>query len=220
MGGFGLDGVMKLDRMTRPELEESLGLSLGERALMVTFHPETASGASPRAQMAELLAALEETAAQLVFTMPNVDNEGRVLFGMIEDFLARHPERACVHTSLGQRRYLSALAEVGAMVSNSSSGLLEVPAFGKGTVNIGARQDGRLRAASVVDCAAERRPSRRCCRRPSARRSRGRRTPMATVEPAPARSQPSRTGSGLARHSDRNVSTTCPQRRASFDRYR
>ncbi|MBO80885.1 MAG: UDP-N-acetylglucosamine 2-epimerase (hydrolyzing) [Citromicrobium sp.] len=156
VGGFGLDGVQKLDRMTRPELEESLGLSLGEQALMVTFHPETASGAAPRTQMAELLAALEESLAQLIFTMPNADNEGRALFGMIEDFVARHPGRACVHTSLGQRRYLSALAEVDAVVGNSSSGLLEVPAFGKGTVNIGARQDGRLRAASVVDCAAER----------------------------------------------------------------
>lgn len=156
VGGFGLDGVMKLDRMSRPELEESLGFSLGERALMVTFHPETASGASPRAQMAELLAALEETAEQLIFTMPNADNEGRVLFGMIEDFVACHPGRACVYTSLGQRRYLSALAEVDAVVGNSSSGLIEVPAFGKGTVNIGTRQKGRLRAASVVDCAAER----------------------------------------------------------------
>jgi GDP/UDP-N,N'-diacetylbacillosamine 2-epimerase (hydrolysing) len=157
VGGFGLDGIVKVDRMTRSELEKSLGLSLGERALMVTFHPETASGASPRAQMVELLAALEETNAQLVFTMPNADNEGRVLFEMIEDFVARHPERACVHTSLGQRRYLSALAEVDAVVGNSSSGLLEAPAFGKGTVNIGIRQDGRLRAHSVVDCAIERR---------------------------------------------------------------
>lgn len=156
VGGFGLDGVMKLDRMTRPELEQSLGISLGETALMVTFHPETSSGTSPRTQMTELLAALEENSAQLVFTMPNADNEGRVLFGMIEDFVARHPSRAVAHTSLGQRRYLSALAEVDAVVGNSSSGLLEVPAFGKGTVNIGARQDGRLRASSVVDCAAER----------------------------------------------------------------
>lgn len=156
VGGFGLDGVMKLDRLARSELEDSLGISLGDTALMVTFHPETASGASPRVQMTELLAALEKTSAQLIFTMPNADNEGRVLFEMIEDFVARHPERACAHTSLGQRRYLSVLAEVDAVVGNSSSGLLEVPAFGKGTVNIGARQDGRLRASSVVDCAAER----------------------------------------------------------------
>ena len=156
VGGFGLDGVMKFDRMGRLELENSIGMSLGETALMVTFHPETASGASPRAQMAELLAALEDTVAQLIFTMPNADNEGRALFAMIDDFVARHPGRSCVHTSLGQRRYLSALAEVDAVVGNSSSGLIEAPAFGKGTVNIGARQDGRLRAASVVDCAAER----------------------------------------------------------------
>jgi len=142
--------------MTRTELEESLGMELGATSLMVTFHPETASGADPQAQMKELLAALEYTPAQLIFTMPNADNEGRVLFAMIEDFVARNPERACAHVSLGQRRYLSALAQVDAVVGNSSSGLIEAPAFGKGTVNIGARQDGRLRAASVIDCAATR----------------------------------------------------------------
>lgn len=156
VGGFGLDGIRKLDRIARPELEESLGISLGKSALMITFHPETASGASNRLQMTELLAALEETSAQLIFTMPNADNEGRVLFSMIKDFVARNKGRSCVHRSLGQRRYLSALAEVDAVVGNSSSGLIEAPAFGKGTVNIGARQDGRLRAASVLDCVAER----------------------------------------------------------------
>jgi GDP/UDP-N,N'-diacetylbacillosamine 2-epimerase (hydrolysing) len=156
VGGFGLDGVMKLERMSRAELEESLGISLAPSALMVTFHPETASGASPRMQMAELLAALEETSAQLIFTMPNADNDSRVLFRMIEDFVAGNKGRACAHVSLGHRRYLSALAEVDAVVGNSSSGLIEAPAFGKGTVNIGGRQDGRLRASSVVDCAAER----------------------------------------------------------------
>lgn len=156
VGGFGLDGVMKLNKMNRAELEASLGLSLGTRSLMVTFHPETASGADPRAQMAELLAALERTDAQLIFTMPNADNEGRALFAMIEEFVARHPDRACAHVSLGQRRYLSGLAHVDGVVGNSSSGLIEAPAFGTGTVNIGARQDGRLRAPSVIDCVAER----------------------------------------------------------------
>ena len=156
VGGFGLDGVMKCDRMSRTELEESLGMSLGDASMMVTFHPETASAADPRAQMVELLAALEDRSEKLIFTMPNADNEGRALFAMIEDFVARHPDRACAHVSLGQRRYLSALAEVDAVVGNSSSGLIEAPAFEKGTVNIGVRQDGRLRARSVVDCDADR----------------------------------------------------------------
>lgn len=156
VGGFGLDGVAKLERMSRSDLEASLGLSLGEVSLLVTFHPETATGVNPRAQMIELLAAIEMVPAQVIFTMPNADTDGRGLFEMILEFVSTHPERACVHTSLGQRRYLSLLAEVDVVVGNSSSGLIEAPAFGKGTVNIGARQDGRLRAPSVLDCRAER----------------------------------------------------------------
>ncbi|WP_286829426.1 MULTISPECIES: UDP-N-acetylglucosamine 2-epimerase [Kordiimonas] len=156
VGGFGIDSIVRLDRMDRAELEASLGFSLGGRNLMVTFHPETATGESARTQMSELLAALEDTDAHLIFTMPNADTEGRILFSMIEDFVATHPERACAHVSLGQRRYLSALAQVDGVVGNSSSGIIEAPAFGKGTVNIGARQDGRLRAASVIDCRANR----------------------------------------------------------------
>ncbi len=156
VGGFGLDNVLKLEPMSRDELEESLGLDLGARSLMVTFHPETASGAAPTQQMQELLAALEQIDAQLIFTMPNADNEGRALFTMIEAFVVANPGRACMHTSLGQRRYLSALGEVDGVVGNSSSGLIEAPAMGTGTVNIGTRQDGRLRAASVIDCPAER----------------------------------------------------------------
>jgi GDP/UDP-N,N'-diacetylbacillosamine 2-epimerase (hydrolysing) len=156
VGGFGLDGVLRLDRMDRAELETSLGWTFGARNLLVTFHPETATGNSAATQMAELLAALEQTDAHLIFTMPNADTDGRTLFALVNDFVDRHPRRACAHVSLGQRRYLSALALVDGVVGNSSSGLIEAPALGKGTVNIGARQDGRLRAASVIDCPAER----------------------------------------------------------------
>ncbi len=157
VGAFGLDGILSLNRMNREELERSLGITFGPRNLIVTFHPETASGVVPAAQMVELLAALDEIDAQLIFTMPNADNQGRKLFEMIEDFVASHPGRACAHISLGQRRYLSTLAEVDGVIGNSSSGLIEAPAFGKATVNIGRRQTGRLRAASVIDCPAERR---------------------------------------------------------------
>lgn len=156
VGGFGLDGVMHLDRMERPQVEELLGIELGQTNLLVTFHPETASGAKPRDQINELLAALEEDDATVIFTMPNADNDSRELFGLISAFVDRNKHRACAHVSLGQRGYLSTLALVDAVVGNSSSGIIEAPAFNKGTVNIGARQDGRLRAASVIDCPAER----------------------------------------------------------------
>jgi UDP-N-acetylglucosamine 2-epimerase len=42
------------------------------------------------------------------------------------------------------------------VAGNSSSGLYEAPSFGIPTVNIGERQTGRLKAASVIDCRADR----------------------------------------------------------------
>jgi GDP/UDP-N,N'-diacetylbacillosamine 2-epimerase (hydrolysing) len=90
----------------------------------------------------------------LIFTMPNADTEGRVLFRKIEDFCALHPQ-ARAYTSLGQLRYLSCIQHVDGVVGNSSSGLAEVPSFKKGTINIGDRQRGRLKAASVIDCSPD-----------------------------------------------------------------
>ena len=81
---------------------------------------------------------------------------GRGLFELLQTFVAQHSARACVHTSLGQTLYLSVLAMSAGVVGNSSSGLIEAPAFGVGTVNIGSRQDGRLKAVSVIDCAPKR----------------------------------------------------------------
>jgi GDP/UDP-N,N'-diacetylbacillosamine 2-epimerase (hydrolysing) len=87
--------------------------------------------------------------------MPNADAEGRVLFRKIEDFCQLHPH-ARAYTSLGQLRYLSCIQQVDGVVGNSSSGLAEVPSFKKATINIGDRQRGRLRAASVIDCEPDR----------------------------------------------------------------
>ena len=56
------------------------------------------------------------------------------------------------HPSLGYLRYLSAMKYCTAVVGNSSSGLLEAPALKTPTVNIGDRQQGRVRTKSVKDC--------------------------------------------------------------------
>ncbi len=87
--------------------------------------------------------------------MPNADTDGRVLIEMVERFVANRPG-ARAYTSLGELRYLSCIAHVDGVVGNSSSGLTEVPSFRKGTVNIGDRQRGRLKAASVIDCKPDR----------------------------------------------------------------
>jgi GDP/UDP-N,N'-diacetylbacillosamine 2-epimerase (hydrolysing) len=152
VGGLGIDSIMRLKLLARTELEASLDFKLGQKSLLITFHPVTLEKATAADQMAELLAALgtlQDT--QLVFTMPNADTDGRVLIRMVGQFVSQH-DNARHYSSLGQLRYLSCIAHTDGMVGNSSSGLLEVPSFRKGTINIGDRQRGRLQASSVINC--------------------------------------------------------------------
>ena len=152
VGGLGIDNIKRLKLLDRAELELALGFQLGRKNLLITFHPVTLENATATDQMAELLAALETlTDTRLIFTMPNADTDGRVLIEMITQFVAKH-SNAHAYTSLGQLRYLSCIQHVDGVVGNSSSGLIEVPSLKKGTINIGDRQRGRLKAASVIDC--------------------------------------------------------------------
>jgi len=156
VGGLGIDNIQRLELLDRTALEASLDFELGPKNLLVTFHPVTLEKSTAGAQMAELLAALEALEdTHLIFTMPNADTDGRILIDMVEQFAATH-SNARAYTSLGQLRYLSCIRQMDGVVGNSSSGLAEVPSFRKGTINIGDRQRGRLKAGSVIDCAPER----------------------------------------------------------------
>jgi GDP/UDP-N,N'-diacetylbacillosamine 2-epimerase (hydrolysing) len=152
VGGLGVDAIKRLRLLDRPALEESLGIRFGVRNLLVTFHPATLDQEDAVRQMHELLDALkEESETRLIFTYPNADTDGRGLIPLIRQFVGNHPN-ACAFASLGQLRYLSCMQFVDGVVGNSSSGLLEAPTFNIGTVNIGSRQRGRLKALSVIDC--------------------------------------------------------------------
>lgn len=156
VGGLGVDCIKRLKLLDRSELENSLDFKLGKKNLLVTFHPVTLEMATAEEQTTELLAALAKLQdTQLIFTLPNADTDGRVMIEMVKRFVAQH-SNAHVYTSLGQLRYLSCVAYVDGVVGNSSSGLLEVPSFRKGTVNIGDRQRGRMQAASVINCEPKR----------------------------------------------------------------
>jgi len=152
VGGLGIDNIKRMKLLDRADLEASLDFKLGQKNLLITFHPVTLEMSTAVDQMSELLAALAALKdTKLVFTMPNADTDGRPLIKLVENFVEQHPN-ARAYTSLGQLRYLSCIAQVDGVVGNSSSGLIEVPSFRKGTISIGDRQRGRLKAASVINC--------------------------------------------------------------------
>ncbi len=157
-GSTQLDHVHRTKLLSLAELQDSLGFQFLQRNLLVTFHPATLDSRSAADQCAEVLAALESLDKNIgfIFTLPNADNDGRIIAEMIKTFVDKMGARAVAYSSLGSVRYLSTLAIVDAVVGNSSSGLIEAPSFHKPTVNIGDRQHGRVRPPSVIDCDAER----------------------------------------------------------------
>lgn len=152
VGGMGVDAIRRLKLLSRKDLEKFLGFKFLDKNLLITFHPITLEKDSSTQQMKQLLLALEEHAdKRLIFTMPNADPDSMAISELIESFVERNKNARSV-ISLGQLRYYSCIAQVDGVIGNSSSGLLEVPTFRKPTINIGIRQKGRLKAASVIDC--------------------------------------------------------------------
>lgn len=156
VGGMGIENIKRLKLLSKEEFEHSIDFKLGEKNLLVTFHPVTLEHGTAQEQFKALLEALDTLKnTHIIFTKANSDTDGRIINQMIDDYVSKNTHRAISFASLGQLRYLSALQYVDAVVGNSSSGLLEAPCFKIATINIGDRQKGRLKAASVIDCIPE-----------------------------------------------------------------
>lgn len=155
VGGLGIENIKRLKLLSKTAFEEVIDFNLAPKNLLVTYHPETLENASVRTQFQALLNAIDALAnTNIIFTKANSDTDGRVINAMIDHYVAQNTHKSVAFSSLGQLRYLSALQYIDAVVGNSSSGLLEVPSFKKATINIGDRQTGRLKAQSIIDCAA------------------------------------------------------------------
>ncbi len=156
VGAPGLDHLTRTTLLDAEAIRETLDIAADAQYFLITVHPATLGDGDPAAEIDALLEALDGFAGYTaVFTGVNADSGSDAVTRRIGDYVARQPQTARLFQSLGQQRYLSAMKQAAAVVGNSSSGIIEAPALGVPTVNIGPRQDGRLRAASVIDCVAD-----------------------------------------------------------------
>jgi UDP-hydrolysing UDP-N-acetyl-D-glucosamine 2-epimerase len=149
-GAPALDVVHSFRAMNATELEAAFGIRVTPETVLVTFHPTTLEYEQAAWQVDELLSALRTSGHPTLFTMPNADTKGLVVRSRIEDYVRKEPNAAAAE-SLGTNGYFSVLSLCAAMVGNSSSGLIEAPSFHLPVVNVGTRQQGRVRAANVID---------------------------------------------------------------------
>lgn len=156
-GSPGLDNLQKLSFISKSELENQLGLKFGKINFLITYHPVTLySKEKNELAIENLLKALNNfPEAHFYFTGSNADSFGKHMNKKIIDYIRNNTSRAIFHISLGQLKYISLLKVVDVIIGNSSSGLIEAAALKIPTINIGPRQDGRLKSSSVIDCAED-----------------------------------------------------------------
>lgn len=153
VGALGVENIKKLPLMSKEEIETDIKFKIDKKTILVTYHPVTLGNHTVEQDITEFMNALcQRPDIRVIFTMPNSDTGSQAIVDAINGFVAKNQERSVAYKSLGVLRYLSVMKEVGAVVGNSSSGLVEVPSFGIPTLNIGDRQKGRLAAESVLNC--------------------------------------------------------------------
>lgn len=152
VGGLGVDSIKSYNFLTKSEIEKRLNFKFLKKNILVTFHPETLNKDSTKKNFTILLSVLKKLKnTNIIFTMPNHDIDCSIIHSLTLNFVKKE-KNAYFFKSLGQKVYYSCCKYIDCMVGNSSSGLLEIPSFKKYSVNLGDRQKGRIKAASVINC--------------------------------------------------------------------
>lgn len=132
------------------EIEKALGITVDEKYILATVHPETSGNIDNLKKLEELLRALESIDNMVIFTASNADAGGGEINQRLQEF-CRQRENAFFYKSLGRKLYLSLLKGAAAVIGNSSSGIVETAFWGVPALNLGRRQEGRIRGKNVID---------------------------------------------------------------------
>jgi UDP-hydrolysing UDP-N-acetyl-D-glucosamine 2-epimerase len=152
-GAPSLDHLRRQTLLTNEQLASKLQIDLRQPTILIAYHPVTLARDTIQ-EANELFSALDQLPDQLLFCFPNADAGGRALIERTISFL--HERRSGkLFVNLDALTYWSLLREIGLLLGNSSSGIMETASFALPTVNVGFRQQGRERARNVMDAAPD-----------------------------------------------------------------
>ncbi len=153
IGVPGLDDAEQGFDVSRSEIEKYLNISLSEKFALVIFHPVLEDQEKSALQLRNVLKVILETELQCLLFLPNADAGHDFILKVIHEYRNNQAIHRVLHVP--RRLYLGILAQASVMIGNSSSGIIEAPYFRLPVINIGPRQQGRVRAGNVVDIDGE-----------------------------------------------------------------
>jgi UDP-hydrolysing UDP-N-acetyl-D-glucosamine 2-epimerase len=151
-GSLAVEGLSDEPLLSRTELGSRLAMDIPDSFVVCAVHPVTTSTTEVMAILDSLeIAFSEHPFLRVLLTAPAPDPGFEAIERRFEQWCSQQPEVFSYRASLGSTNFLSLVSLSAGLVGNSSAGLLEVPSLGVSTLNIGSRQQGRVRASSVID---------------------------------------------------------------------
>jgi GDP/UDP-N,N'-diacetylbacillosamine 2-epimerase (hydrolysing) len=152
VGSMGVEAIKSYKILKKEDIEKLLNIKFNKKNILATFHPETSNSKEINRnnlnKFLNSLGKLRETS--IIITMPGADHYYKMILSVIKKFSSKN-KNVFFFKSLGHSYYFSLCRIVDFMIGNSSSGIIEMPSFKKGTINIGARQLGRIQANSILN---------------------------------------------------------------------
>lgn len=153
VGAMGVENIKRLKLLDREQLAEAIDFDLKMPYAVMTFHPVTLEQRDSLKDVEEILKAIDFVDdMKFIFTKANADDGGTQINERLQEYSIQNPDKVKLFDNLGQIRYLSAVKHCTFVLGNSSSGMIEVPALNKPTVNVGNRQKGRIKIDSIINC--------------------------------------------------------------------
>ena len=153
IGSLAIDNLKLINFFSKEKIEKKIRSKLFDKNFLITIHPETTGNNHLNTNLDKVLDCLSSFKdTKLIFTYPNLDLGSNKILKKIKNFVKNNKSNSIIIKSLGQKLYFSIVKFSSLIIGNSSSGIIEIPSFGIPSINLGDRQEGRLRSKSVIDC--------------------------------------------------------------------
>jgi len=150
VGEPGLDDIIGNNYTLEDEITKKFSLNLEVPLILLLFHPNTHEYIAIEQQISIIMEAIKDLEINTIGLYSNADAGGQVINEVLEKY-AQKLSFLEVYNHCYREDFLGLVNVCDVMIGNSSSGLIELPSFKKPFINVGTRQNGRLKANNAID---------------------------------------------------------------------
>ena len=146
VGCPSIEALYNQKKLSADYFKKKIGIDINKKYIIAIQHSVTTEAKEASKQITETIKAIDDFKMPTLFVCPNNDAGSTFIIKKI-----KYNKKIYYTPTLTLQEYKNLLEKCFALVGNSSSGIHEASSFLKPVINIGSRQNGRLRSKNIID---------------------------------------------------------------------